>query len=61
MRDKHDKSNDNLLRTPAARRQAAYAERQRAAGRRQRAIWLTDDEYQAVQALVGSLRPSESV
>lgn len=60
MRDKHDKSTDNLLRTPAARRQAAYAERQRTAGRRQRAIWLTDDEYQAVQALVASLRPSES-
>jgi len=58
MRDRNDHTTTDLLQTPAAKRQAAYADRQRAAGRRQRAIWLTDGEYEAVRGLIESLRRS---
>lgn len=39
-----------------AKRQAAYAARQRARGRRQRSYWLTDDEAAQVVALLERLR-----
>jgi hypothetical protein len=39
-----------------AKRQAAYADRQRALGRRQRSFWLTDQEYDAVAQLLEELR-----
>ena len=58
MRDKHDRGTGDLLKTPAANRQAAYAERQRQAGRKQRSYWLTDDEAAAVTALLEQLRGS---
>lgn len=58
MRDKHDRGTADLLKTPAANRQAAYAERQRQAGRKQRSYWLTDDEAAAVTALLEQLRGS---
>ena len=60
MRDRNDKSTDDLLRTPAARRQAAYADRQRALGRCQRAIWMTEPEYLATQELLDRLRGSQA-
>lgn len=59
MRDKADSKTGDLLASPGARRQAAYAERQRAAGRRQRSYWLTEDEAGAVAALLERLRPAE--
>ncbi len=39
-----------------AKRQAAYADRQRALGRRQRSFWLTDHECDAVAKLLEELR-----
>lgn len=56
MRDRHDKGTADLLRTPGANRQAAYAERQRQAGRKQRSFWLTDAEASAVASLLERLR-----
>lgn len=56
MRDRHDKQTADLLKSPAANRQAAYAAKQRAAGRKQRSFWLTDDEAAAVSALLERLR-----
>ena len=37
-------------------RQAAYAEKQRSEGRKQRSMWLTDDEALAVAALLKQMR-----
>ncbi len=59
MRDKHDRQTGDLLRSPGAGRQAAYAARQRAAGRRQRSMWLTDDEAAAVAALLEQMRGTD--
>lgn len=59
MRDPQDKQTGDLLVSPGARRQAAYAARQRAQGRRQRAMWLTDDEAAAVAALIEQLRAGQ--
>lgn len=56
MRDRHDKQTADLLKSPAANRQAAYAAKQRAAGRKQRSFWLTDDEAASVAALLERLR-----
>lgn len=42
-----------------AKRQAAYADRQRALGRRQRSFWLTDKEYDAVAQLIDELRQAK--
>lgn len=56
MRDKNDRGTGDLLKSPAANRQAAYAEKQRAAGRRQRSYWLTDSEAEAVAALLEKIR-----
>ncbi|MNF02790.1 hypothetical protein D3C80_2019910 [compost metagenome] len=58
MRDRHDKQTADLLKSPAANRQAAYAAKQRAAGRKQRSFWLTDDEAASVSALLERLRGS---
>lgn len=40
----------------SAERKAAFRERQKALGRRQRNYWLTDDEAAAVAALIERLR-----
>lgn len=58
MRDRHDRQTGDMLKSPAASRQAAYAERQREAGRKQRSYWLTDVEAEAVSALLERLRGS---
>ena len=42
-----------------AKRQAAYAERQRALGRRQRSYWLTDVEAEQVAAFLEQLRAGQ--
>lgn len=59
MRDPRDKQTGDLLASPGARRQAAYAARQKAQGRRQRAMWLTDDEAAAVAALLKQMRGND--
>jgi hypothetical protein len=48
-----------LLKSSGARRQAAYAERQRAAGRRQINFWLTEDEAAQVASLLEQLRAGQ--
>ena len=59
MRDAHDNKTAELLvsSVSGAKRQAAYAERQRAQGRTQRSFWLSDAEAQQVAELLKRLRP----
>lgn len=59
MRDASDKKTANLLASSGAKRQAAYSERQRAMGRRQRSYWLTETEAEQVAAFLEQLRPQE--
>ena len=56
MKDSRDKKTGDLLASPGAKRQAAYAERQRAMGRRQRSYWLTETEAEQVAAFLEQLR-----
>lgn len=42
-----------------AKRQAAFKARQREAGRTQRVMWLTDEEVNAVKALLDKMRGDE--
>lgn len=58
MKDSKDRHTRDLLASPGAERQAAYAQRQRAAGRRQRTFWLTDQEAERVRQLIEQLRES---
>lgn len=57
MRDPSDEVTKELL-GPAsgAERQAAFKARQQALGRRQRPLWLTDDELQAVKWIIKQVR-----
>jgi hypothetical protein len=60
MKDEKDKKTGNhLLASPGAKRQAAYAERQRAQGRRQRSYWLTEAEAAQVAAFLEQLRAGQ--
>ena len=59
MKDAKDKKTANLLASPGAKRQAAYAERQRAMGRRQRSYWLTETEAEQVAAFLEQVRQQE--
>ncbi len=65
MKDEMDTKTGDLLAvpaapaSPAARRQAAYAERQRASGRTQRNFWLTGAEYEAMTDLLQMLRKQQ--
>jgi hypothetical protein len=59
MKDAKDKKTGDLLKSSGARRQAAYAERQRAAGRRQINFWLTEDEAAQLAALLKRLRAGQ--
>ena len=45
-----------LLQTPNARRQADFSARQRELGRRQRPMWLTDDEFEKLKSYLEKLR-----
>lgn len=60
MKDKADKRTANLLQTNNARRQAAFGVRQREMGRKQRALWLTDDEFERVKTYVEFQRSKTS-
>ena len=53
MKDERDHKTGDLLLSPNARRQAAYAERQRALGRKKFSYWMRPDEAEQVAALKG--------
>lgn len=62
MRDASDTRTSDMLvtpSTPGARRQAAYAERQRAVGRRQHAFWLTEHEAAEIATFLEQLRQAK--
>ena len=59
MKDERDQKNGDLLRSPNARRQAAYADRQRALGLKKYSYWLRLDEAEQVAAFLERLRADE--
>lgn len=61
MKDPADKVTTNLpLKLTGAEKQAAYAKRQKAAGRVQVAMWVTPAEKQAINALLATMRSEAS-
>ena len=60
MKDAHDHKTGDLLLSPNARRQAAYAERQRALGRKKFSYWMRPDEAEQVAAFLERLRLEEA-
>lgn len=56
MKDEQDNKTGNPLLSPNARRQAAYAERQRASGRKKFSYWMRPDEAEQVDAFLKRLR-----
>lgn len=56
MKDERDHKTDDLLLSPNARRQAAYAERQRAQGRKKFSHWMSSEEAEQVSAFLVQLR-----
>lgn len=57
MKDPSDEATKELLGPlSGAERQAAFKARQKALGRRQRPLWLTDDELKAVQWILDKVR-----
>ena len=50
----------DLLRSPGAARAASYRLRQEALGRRQRPMWLTDAEFEALKQLLERMRTEKS-
>ena len=60
MKDERDHKTGDLLLSPNARRQAAYAERQRALGRKKFSYWMRPDEAEQVAAFLERLRPQEA-
>lgn len=59
MKDEHDQKTGDLLLSPNARRQAAYAERQRALGRKKFSYWMRPEEAAQVAAFLEQLRQPE--
>ena len=60
MQDAKDKKTGDLLASSNSRRQAAYAERQRALGRKKFSYWMRPDEAEQVAAFLERLRPQEA-
>lgn len=56
MKDSKDSKTLDLLTSSGAKRQAAYAARMRAAGRKQFAFWLTEKEAADVRHFIEKLR-----
>lgn len=52
MKDAKDKKTGDLLASSNSRRQAAYAERQRALGRKKFSYWMRPDEAEQVAAFL---------
>ncbi len=59
MKHQKDKQTGDLLASPDAVRQARYAERMKAKGRRQRKFWLPADEYEALRECLEELRAAQ--
>ncbi|CAH5587274.1 hypothetical protein AI2851V1_5305 (plasmid) [Klebsiella pneumoniae] len=59
MKDQRDKQTGNLLATGNAKRQARFAEQQRAMGRKARKIWATDAEAEALRLYLEELRAAQ--
>lgn len=59
MKDRKDKQTGNLLATGNAKRQARFAEQQRAMGRKARKIWATDAEAEALRLYLEELRAAQ--
>lgn len=59
MKDRQDHKTGGLLLSQNARRQAAYAERQRALGLKKYSRWLRPDEAEQVAAFLERLRTEE--
>ena len=59
MKDQQDQKTMDLLRSPGANRAATYRSRQEALGRRQRPMWLTDSEFDALKQLLERLRADQ--
>lgn len=47
MKDEKDKKTPDMFKSGNARRQEAFRERQKAAGKRQRLVWIHDESWQA--------------
>ena len=60
MKDAKDKKTGDLLASSNSCRQAAYAERQRALGRKKFSYWMRPDEAEQVAAFLERLRPQEA-
>lgn len=56
MKDQSDQKTMDLLKSPGASRAATYRKRQEALGRRQRPMWLTDAEFEAIKRLLDEMR-----
>jgi hypothetical protein len=56
MKDEHDNKTGDLLLSPNARRQAEYAARQRALGRKKYSYWMRPDEAEQMAAFLEQLR-----
>ena len=56
MKDHHDKATGDLLQTPIAKARQRWAEKQRALGRKQLGIWVTDAEREAINRLLAGMR-----
>lgn len=56
MKQKEDSKTADMLRSSGAKAQAAYADRMRAQGLRQRTFWLSDEEAERVRKYVDRLR-----
>jgi len=59
LKDQRNKQTGNLLATGNARRQARFAEKQRAMGRKARKIWATDAEAEALRLYLEELRAAQ--
>lgn len=59
MKDVRDKKTADLLASSNTRRQAAFAERQRAKGLKKFSYWLKPEEAEQVVALLEQLRPEK--
>lgn len=56
MKDEREHKTGDLLLSPNARRQAAYAERQRALGRKKFSYWMRPEEAAQMAAFLEQLR-----
>ena len=60
MKDAKGKRTGDRLASSNSRGQAAYAERQRALGRKKFSYWMRPDEAEQVAAFLERLRPQEA-